>query len=289
MFSNPLIPASSSAFPSKQVAITYVVFLACAALVYFTIAQREFASIQTMAALSQCLAMFFLSMQALTGTDSRGISVLSLALHSCSFACRLSSTTWLNGYLPVDPTGDWFYQLMDVLMLLMCLQLLHTILKKYKHTYQSDCDDLDVKPLLLLCVLCAVFVHPDLNDWATFDIAWTISLYLDTVSMLPQLLMSTKIGKVPSYTAHYLAATLASRAFSAWFWYYGAENIARHYEGGFCFGAAAIIVAHLLQFLLLADFGYYYIRAGFSGSLCGSGKGDYMDLNALSSCSTYEI
>merc|ERR1719163_1623561 len=138
---------------------------------------------------------------------------------------------------------------------------------------------MDAKILALGCVALAVVVHPDLNDWATFDIAWTISLYLDTVSMIPQLFMSSKMGKVPSYTAHYIAATLASRAFSAWFWYYGAENIARHYEGGFCFGAAAIIVAHLLQFLLLADFGYYYLRAGCAGSLSLSGTGQMLDLN----------
>merc|ERR1719247_3516106 len=134
----------------------------------------------------------------------------------------------------------------------MVLYILQCIYKSHKVTYEQDADTMDIKNMVMACVALAVIFHPDLNDWAAFDIAWTVSLYLDTVAMLPQLFMSSKIGKVPSYTAHYIAATLVSRTFSAWFWYYGAENIARHHEDGFCFGAAAIVVAHLLQFLLLA-------------------------------------
>jgi len=151
-----------------------------------------------------------------------------------------------------------FYQVVDVCSLLLVLHLLRCIYKTNVTTYDVQYDTMDAKNIAIACVALAVLVHPDLNDWATFDIAWTTSLYLDTVSMLPQLLMSSKMGKVPSYTAHYIAATLVSRMFSAAFWYHGAENIARfHAEdngGAFCFGALAIIVAHL-RGLLRSDQG----------------------------------
>merc|ERR1719181_182961 len=125
---------------------------------------------------------------------------------------------------------------------------------------------MDVRNMVMGCVALAVVVHPDLNDWDVFDIAWTVSLYLDTVGMLPQLFMSNKMGKVPAYTAHHLFATLVSRGFSAWFWYYGAENIARVAEG-FSYGACGIVLAHVLQFLFLADFGLCYLKAWTSGKV----------------------
>ena len=84
-----------------------------------------------------------------------------------------------------------------------------------------------VKNLVLGCVFAAILIHPDLNDWATFDILWTAGLYADTIAMIPQLLVISKAGQVPKYTAHFIMAMAVSKLFSAGFWFYGAENIAR--------------------------------------------------------------
>merc|ERR1719498_334588 len=99
--------------------------------VYYFVAECEFACIQTMAGMTQCLAMVFLAMQIFganrsqtaSAPEAHGLSANSLVLHSIAFACRLSSTTWLNGYLPVDASGDWIYQAFDVLALLIAVGL----------------------------------------------------------------------------------------------------------------------------------------------------------------------
>merc|ERR1719487_153709 len=245
-------------------------YLGCAMLmgvIFHQVAEQEFSSVLTMSVFAQCLAFVLVSLQISKSKSVAGISGKTMIMQALALCFRLSSTLFLDGYLPLDKTGDMMYQIVDVCSLMMVLHILQCIYKSHRVTYEQDADTMDIKNMVLACVALAVIFHPDLNDWAAFDIAWTVSLYLDTVAMLPQLFMSAKIGKVPAYTAHYIAATLVSRAFSAWFWYYGAENIARVSEG-FSYGAAGIIVAHVLQFLFLADFGYYYLKACFSGAVC---------------------
>jgi len=247
-----------------------VAYIGCAFLmgsVFHQVAEQEFSSVLTMSVFAQCLAFVLIGMQINNAKSVAGISGKTMIMQALALCFRLSSTLFLDGYLPLDKTGDMMYQIVDVCSLLMVLHILQCIYKSHRPSYEQEFDTMDVKNMVIGCVALAVMIHPDLNDWAAFDIAWTVSLYLDTVAMLPQLFMSNKVGKVPAYTSHYIAATLVSRAFSAWFWYYGAENIARVSEG-FSYGAAGIIIAHVLQFLFLADFGYYYLKACFSGAVC---------------------
>merc|ERR1719261_1454044 len=228
-------------------------YLGCAVLmgtVFHQIAEKEFSSVLTMSILAQCLSFVLVGLQISSGESVAGISGKTMILQALAICFRLSSTLFLDGYLPLDKTGDMFYQVVDVCSLLMVLHILQCIYKSHACTYDRDADSMDVKNMVIGCVALAVMFHPTLNDWDVFDIAWTVSLYMDTIAMLPQLHMSSKIGKVPAFTAHYIAATLVARAFSAWFWYYGAENIARVEEDeseSLCLGAIAIIVAHLLQ------------------------------------------
>merc|ERR1719399_2198863 len=258
--------ATHVGMPKRMIAA----YLGCASLmgvIFQQVAEQEFSSVLTMAVLAQCLAIVLVSLQISKVKSVAGISGKTMILQALALCFRLSSTLFLDGYLPLDRTGDMMYQIVDVCSLLMVLHILQCVYKSHRPSYEQEFDTMDVKNMVIACVGLAVMIHPDLNDWACFDIAWTVSLYLDTVAMLPQLFMSAKMGKVPAYTAHYIAATLVSRLFSAWFWFYGAENIARASEG-FSYGAAAIIIAHVLQFLFLADFGYFYIKACFSGAVC---------------------
>merc|ERR1719162_310063 len=74
--------------------------------------------------MSQCFAMVLLTMQVFLRGMVQGISVNSLTFHALGLTCRLSSTLWLNGYLPVDASGDRIYQAFDVFSLFLTLRLL---------------------------------------------------------------------------------------------------------------------------------------------------------------------
>jgi len=260
-------------FPLEpQTLVAYTVCIVGGFAVYQSVAEQAFSSVLTMSAFAQLLSFVLIGLQIHASNSVAGISGRTMLLQAVMLCLRLSSTLFMDGYLPLDKTGDHVYQLADICTLLMVLKVLHCIYKTHAQSYNAEEDSMDVKNMVIGCVLLAVAVHPDLNDWPAFDIAWTSSLYIDTIAMLPQLWMCSKLGSVPSYTAHYLAATLASRFFSAWFWYHGAENIARlSGDGWFCLPAAFVVLAHVVQFLMLADFGVYYAKAGVSGALTQGG------------------
>ena len=76
-------------------------------LVFHTVAERESSSVLTMSALAQCLGIAMLCVQSFTSGKAEGISAASLMLDSAAICLRLSSTLWLDGYLPTDKTGEW--------------------------------------------------------------------------------------------------------------------------------------------------------------------------------------
>ncbi|CAL1171558.1 unnamed protein product [Cladocopium goreaui] len=83
----------------------YMLFTFGSLIVYHFVANGEFSSILTMAQMIQCLAFVLLVIKSCSQGSVAGISGKSLALEALAFVCRLSSTTWLNGYLPVDASG----------------------------------------------------------------------------------------------------------------------------------------------------------------------------------------
>merc|ERR1719231_1426608 len=123
----------------KGTILVYGIFLAVAGFVYHKIAEGEFSSVLTIAAIFQCLAFSLLGVQALTGSVS-GISAKSLQLDAIALTSRLCATTWLEGYVPNDTTGDYLYQCFDGLSLCIVLWLVHRVLTVQKESYESEAD-----------------------------------------------------------------------------------------------------------------------------------------------------
>ena len=71
-------------------------------------------AVGTMAVMVQCLAISLLCLQTVANGSAAGLSARVLGLEAALLALRLSSATWLNGYLPVVASGDMVYQLVDV-------------------------------------------------------------------------------------------------------------------------------------------------------------------------------
>jgi ER lumen protein retaining receptor len=110
----------------------------------------------------------------------------SLVMQCFVYTLRLSSSTWLKGYIPIDATGDGLYQGLDIASLGLAGYLIYSCMIKYRQSYQGWHDTCEIELLVMLCCALAVMVHPDLNDRPLFDTAWAASLYIDSVAMLPQ-------------------------------------------------------------------------------------------------------
>merc|ERR1719482_1607839 len=249
--------------------MAWFAFACLGAWVWHEVARRQDTCILTISAFAQALSFLLLLMQISASGSVAGISKRSLFMHVCKLCCRLSTTLWLEGYLPTDKSGDWIYQVGDVLSLFLVFQILFYIYVAHKASYQSNDDTLDVRNLIMVAFVLAVVVHPSLNAWTPFDILWTAHLYVDAIAMVPQLWMISKAGgQVKGFTAHYIGATLLSNFLSGMFWFYASPELAD--EGKFNIAGLAINGAHLVQLLLMLDVGYFYVKNLLQGNLCAT-------------------
>merc|ERR1719335_1181544 len=194
---------------------------------YHEIAEKEFTAVLTLSVMVQALAFSFLQMQISNSRSVSGISGKALTMHAIKLCCRLCSSLFLDGYLPTDKSGDWIYQLGDVLSLLMVLQILYSVYGAYKASYQFEADTLDIRNLIMGAVVLAVLIHPDMNSWAT----------------------------------------MVSNFLSGLFWFHASPDLVED-EKSLNVPGLAINGAHIVQMILLLDFGYYYGRAFLQGKGC---------------------
>lgn len=246
----------------SSVALVYAAFVFVAVLVFHWIAEGEFSAVLTLSAIFQCLAFALLGFHALSTGSVQGISAKSLQLEAIALACRLSTTTWLEGYLPSDQTGDYLYQVFDALSFAMVLWLLHQVLIVQRQSYEESDDSLPIMPFALGSVVAASLLHGDLNDRPLFDTLWMCGLFTGALAVLPQLwLMTRNKTKVPAMTCHFVAVMAFSRILSGtYMWHAHDEITCEPWIQGFNHAGWSILAAHAVHLVLLGDFGYFYIK-----------------------------
>lgn len=243
--------------------VAYSVFMAAGFALYHLVMSDALSAVLTVADMLQCLGVALLCAQVVTTGSVTGVSARGVFVHALGICCRLSSTMWLNGYLPVDESGDWFYQTVDITALAMELWLLREVLVVRKHSYQEEQDSFPLAPLLLGAFGAAALFHADMNQRPIFDTFWMSGLFLSTVAVLPQLwLINHTGGKVESFTSHHIAIMALATMLSGLFMFYAREDITcSPWIKDVNHAVLAILGAHLLHLLLLGDFAYFYLKA----------------------------
>jgi len=263
-----LAQSTGKAMPHSHVQIAYAVFGLGAYFVFSHMAGGEFSAILTLSVVFQCFGMTLLAVQVLLKRSVAGISARALQLDTAAICLRLSSTMWLNGYLPVDMTGDWIFQLFDIVSLTILVWLLFQT-SKHQHTYQASEDTMPISPLLFTCVILAALLHADMNARPVFDALWMAGLFVSAIAVLPQLWLITQShNRCESLTSHYIAALALSRVLSGTFMWHARYDITCDpWVEGFNHAVWSILGAHALHLLLLADFTYYYVKAVLKSGL----------------------
>jgi len=262
--------AAKTAAPA-QVQAAYVLFSVGGLVVYYYAAEGQFSAILTLSVIFQCLALTLLALQVIMKGSVAGISARALQLDAAALCFRLSSTLWLNGYLPVDMTGDWIYQAVDIISLGVVTWLLYQLYVVSRSSYQEADDSMPIVPVILGSLLLAALLHADMNSRPLFDVFWMAGLFVSVVAVLPQLwLITKKQGRCEALTSHYIAAMAVSRLLSgAFMWHARFDITCAYWVQGYNHAVWAILGAHALHLIFLADFAYYYVRAVFSKGLNG--------------------
>lgn len=249
--------------PPPQVLAAYAIFILGAGAVWHLVADGEFSAILTMSVMLQCLGVVLLGLQMVSTGSAAGISARALCLDAIALCWRLCSTLWLNGYLPVDASGDYIFQFIDISSLVIIFWLLYNVLRVRRNTYEVDEDSLPIVPMIVGSLILAVLLHGNLNSRPLFDTLWMAGLFVSTVSVLPQLWLVTRTGgRIEALTSHFIAAMAASRVLSGVFmWHARGDITCVPWVTGVNHAIWAILGAHLLHMILLGDFAYYYVKA----------------------------
>jgi len=256
--------------PPTQVLVAYGLFMFSAGCLWHLVADGAFSSILTISVMLQCLSVSLLALQVITTGSASGISARALVMDIMGLCCRLSSTVWLNGYLPVDASGDFVFQGIDVLSLCILVWLLHEVVVVKKSTYQADEDSMPIAPMVFGSLAMAMLLHGNMNSRPIFDTLWMAGLFASTVAVMPQLWLITHTGgRIEALTSHHIAAMAASRALSGIFMWHAREDITcvPWTSYGFNHAICAILASHLLHMVLLSDFGYMYIKSVIANGL----------------------
>jgi len=245
------------------VGLCYLLFAGAWFQILGNFSSMDFSAIATAGSLVQCLGFLLLSVKVSATKSVAGLSSKTLTLFVLHFTTRLTSTSMKNGYIPVDATGDYIYQLLDFFSLLLVLQLLFRMHKTHAYSYQEEFDTLPIVPIVIPCIIVGIFIHGNFNKNFFFDTIWQISANFEAFTMVPQLWMMARMGgKVDSVTSHFVACTVISAVLQFTFWWWTAVELNKR---GPCLAYPLLLCLQIFKLLLGADFMYYYTLACFGG------------------------
>lgn len=245
---------------NQEECVLYLIFTvaSCCGALLFT--DLTFSSLMTFGAALQFLGFGLLLVQVIHRRGTKSISVNTLMLYAILLSFRLYATTRHESYIPVDRSGDYLYQTIEAASLALVIAILSKMSTLYADEYTRE-DKLSVLFVIAICAVAASYVHANLNQDLKSDRSWTFSIYIESVAMLPQLFLLTKLrGEVECLQGHYMACTFASRLTMLRLWGKCYTQIYKMPLGG-KWASYGILWAHIVPCILLIDFMYLYLKS----------------------------
>ncbi|KAI7897684.1 ER lumen protein retaining receptor-domain-containing protein [Cokeromyces recurvatus] len=179
--------------------------------------------------------------------------------HSCvgiSFKTQLLySIVFLTRYLDLFVTKISIYNtIMKMFFITSSLYILYLMYFKYKATYDAVLDTFRIEYLL---IGSTVFSLATTSYYTVLEFAWTFSIWLESVAILPQLFMLQRTGEAETITTHYLFALGAYRGLYLINWIY--RFVSEGHKDWIAW------IAGFIQTALYSDFFYIYYTKVLNG------------------------
>ncbi|KAK1259935.1 ER lumen protein retaining receptor [Acorus gramineus] len=188
-----------------------------------------------------------------------GLSLKTQEFTALFLAVRLNC----NFYMDVD-----IHTILDSISLLSTLWVIYMIRYKLKDTYIEELDSLPRHFVVVPCVVLAVFVHPYIRNLHINRILWAFSVYMEAISVLPQLRYMQNAKSVEPVTSHYVFALGVARILGFGHWVLRVIETGGHMIWGTGFlWMPMMLLAELVQTFILFDFCYYYIKSTMAGQM----------------------
>jgi hypothetical protein len=198
----------------------------------------------------------------------QGLSGMSVIMFALTYSIRefeaffIAQVNWKD-------MDNVFLEILQISAMLMSWTVLFAIFKTYRSSYQEDIDVLKVKYLIPGCVLLGLVLHPNFKRGQLYSLTWSTSFYIDTLALLPQVVMMQRgNGKIEAPIANFVAATAVSRTFDLAFWYDRLvnEGLGKFFAFHVALSGVIVFFFHLFNLALVGDFMYYYFKARLSGA-----------------------
>ncbi|XP_040872141.1 ER lumen protein-retaining receptor erd-2.2 isoform X2 [Glycine max] len=159
------------------------------------------------------------------------------------------------------------HTLLDLATLVTTLWVIYMIRFKLKSSYMEDKDNFAIYYVMIPCAVLALFIHPSTSHHLLNRIAWAFCVYLEAVSVLPQLRVMQNTKIVEPFTAHYVFALGVARFLSCAHWVLQVLDSRGHLLVALGYGLwpSMVLISEIVQTFILADFCYYYVKSVFGG------------------------
>ncbi|KAJ8772734.1 hypothetical protein K2173_027911 [Erythroxylum novogranatense] len=161
------------------------------------------------------------------------------------------------------------HTLLDSATLLTTLWVIYTIRFKLRSSYMEDKDNFALYLLVVPCLVLSLIIHPATAHHIVNRICWAFCVYLEAVSVLPQLRVMQNTKIVEPFTAHYVFALGVARFLSCAHWVLQVLDTRGRLLTALGYGLwpSMVLLSEIVQTFILADFCYYYIKSVFGGHL----------------------
>jgi ER lumen protein retaining receptor len=228
-------------------------------LLAFWLVIEDHDNLFVMAEVVHFLGIGLLAWKLLKKQNAGGLSLRTQELTAIFLAVRL----YCSFMMEYD-----VHTVLDMLTLIATGAVIYALRFKLVDTYQDDQDSVKTYYVVIPCVALAALAHPGTNHPLPFRILWALCVYLEAVSVLPQLRMMQNAKVVEKFTAHYVFALGLSRFISCAHWVLqiidGDSFLLQAIGSGLW--PAMVLLSEIVQTFILADFCWYYIKSYAEGT-----------------------
>ncbi|KAJ8762362.1 hypothetical protein K2173_007520 [Erythroxylum novogranatense] len=161
------------------------------------------------------------------------------------------------------------HTLLDSATLLTTLWVIYMIRFRLRSSYMEDKDNFAIYLLVVPCAVLSLIIHPSTAHNLVNRICWAFCVYLEAVSVLPQLRVMQNTKIVEPFTAHYVFALGVARFLSCAHWVLQVLDTQGRLLTALGYGLwpSMVLISEIVQTFILADFCYYYIKSVVGGQL----------------------
>ncbi|CAM8930387.1 unnamed protein product [Rhodiola kirilowii] len=159
------------------------------------------------------------------------------------------------------------HTLLDFAALVASVWVIYMIRYKLKSTYIKELDSLPLYVLAVPCAVLALLIYPHTSHPFIFGVLWAFCVYLESISVYPQLRLMQNAKMVEPFTAHYVFALGAARFLGFAHWVYETGGKSLFLRGSSYLWLPAVLISEVIQTFILADFCYYYVKSAMYGQL----------------------